>query len=247
MKEPGKYRKIPSPAPYWGNSEDFLLEVYHRLFACYGPQYWWPAQSPFEVIVGAILTQQAAWANVEKAIANLKGHEVLSPAALRCLPIEELGQLIYPSGYYHSKALKIKSFVDFLREHYNDNLDELFARDISSLRAELLSILGIGEETCDSIILYAAGKPIFVVDAYTRRIMRHLGLGPSNNSYAAWQNLFMQRLPHQERLFNEYHALLVHHGKKVCKKLPLCERCCLLCLCSFPKPEDSETLSVGLF
>jgi endonuclease-3 related protein len=215
-----------------GNPEDFLLEVYHRLFACYGPQHWWPAQSPFEVIVGAILTQQTSWNNVEKAISNLKRDEVLTPTALRHLPLGDLAQSIYPAGYYNSKALKIKSFVGFLGEHYNDSLDELFTQDIPSLRAELLSAHGIGQETADSIILYAARKPIFVIDAYTRRIAHRLSFEPSNNSYAAFQLLFMQHLPHDEKLFNEYHALFVCHGKKVCRRLPLCERCCLRDFCS---------------
>ena len=212
-----------------------LLDVYHRLLAHYGPQHWWPADSPFEVIIGAILTQSAAWGNVEKAITNLKAKETLSPGALRQLSTEELSQLIYPSGYYNAKAVKIKSFVHWLGEHYNDNLDRLFDLDIPLLRQELLSVHGIGEETADSIILYAAHRAIFVIDAYTRRIICRLGLEPSTNSYAAFQALFMEHLPHDESLFNEYHALFVRHGKATCRRVPLCGRCCLASLC--PSPE----------
>jgi len=208
-----------------------LLDVYHRLLAHYGAQHWWPADNPFEVIIGAILTQSAAWGNVEKAITNLKAKGALSPAALRQLPIGELSQLVYPSGYYNAKALKIKSFVHWLGEDYNDNLDGLFALDVPLLRQELLSVHGIGEETADSIILYAAQKAIFVIDAYTRRIISRLGLEPLTNSYAAFQDLFMRHLPHDEGLFNEYHALFVRHGKATCKRLPLCPGCCLSPLC----------------
>ncbi|HJX69482.1 MAG TPA: hypothetical protein VJ441_00110 [Dehalococcoidia bacterium] len=218
---------------------EILLDIYHRLLAHYGPQHWWPADSSFEIIIGAILTQSAAWSNVEKAITNLKAREALSPTALRQLPIGELSQLVYPSGYYNAKALKIKSFVRWLGEDYNDNLDKLFALDIPLLRQELLSVHGIGEETADSIILYAAQKAIFVIDAYTRRIISRLGLEPSTNGYAAFQDLFMHHLPHDERLFNEYHALFVRHGKATCKRLPLCQGCCLASLCPFPGSVNS--------
>jgi endonuclease-3 related protein len=216
-----------------------LLDVYHRLLDRYGPQHWWPADSPFEVMIGAILTQSAAWANVEKAINNLKARDVLSIDALHQLPAEELARLIYPSGYYNAKAGKIKALVQWLAERYDGNLDKLLALDIPLLRRELLSVRGVGEETADSIILYAAGKPVFVIDAYTRRILRHLGLTPPTNSYAAFQDLFMQYLPYDEALFNEYHALLVRHGKEACKKVPRCQECCLASLC--PTPEKSTT------
>jgi len=210
-----------------------LLDIYHRLLTRYGPQHWWPADSPFEVIIGAILTQSAAWTNVERAIVNLKTEGILSPPALRQLPIEELSQLIYPAGYYNAKAVKIKSFVQWLEEYYDDSLDRLFTLDMPLLRRELLSVHGIGEETADSIILYAAKKAIFVIDAYTRRIISRLGLEPPASSYTAFQDLFMQHLPHDESLFNEYHALLVYHGKVTCKKHPLCHECCLNFICTF--------------
>lgn len=213
------------------DTRDKLLEIYRRLLAHYGPQRWWPADDPFEVVVGAILTQSAAWGNVEKAITNLKKADALSPATLRRLPTDDLARLIYPCGYYNAKAQKLKAFVQVLGEEYTDDLEALFSLDMPQLRGKLLSIYGIGEETADSIILYAAGKPIFVIDAYTRRILRRLGLGPANESYAAFQEPFTSNLPPQTCLFNEYHALLVRHGKEVCKKKPLCP-CCLSSLCS---------------
>ena len=204
-----------------------LLRVYDSLLGFYGPQHWWPGEGPFEVIVGAILTQSAAWGNVEKAIGNLKRADVLSPEAIGSLPIAELARLVYPSGYYNAKALKLKSFAGRLVEGYSGDLDRLFALDISQLRSELLSIHGIGQETADSIMLYAARKPVFVIDAYTRRIVRRLGLGVEGSSYASFQSLFMENLPHGEALFNEYHALFVRHGKETCRRSPLCSGCCL--------------------
>jgi len=208
-----------------------LTEVYQLLLYRYGPQHWWPGDSPFEVIIGAILTQSAAWGNVEKAISNLKNTGALSPASLRDIPLEELAILVYPSGYYNAKALKLKSFAEHLGVAYGDSLERLFSLDIPVLRSELLAIHGIGDETADSIILYAARKPLFVIDAYTRRILTRLGLCPPRNDYASFQSLFMENLPADEKMFNEYHALLVRHGKEVCKKDPVCERCCLYSLC----------------
>jgi len=208
-----------------------LLNTYHQLMAHYGPQNWWPAQEPFEVIVGAILTQSAAWGNVEKAIANLKSGKALSPGALRRLPLSELARLIRPCGYYNAKALKLKSFAYWLGNHYADDLNQLLATDTHHLRQQLLSIHGIGQETADSIILYAANKPIFVIDAYTRRIINRIGLAPDNSSYTAYQALFMDNLPTDARLFNEYHALLVCLAKNVCRSCPLCQQCCLNNIC----------------
>jgi endonuclease-3 related protein len=216
-----------------------LLEVYQQLMDCYGPQSWWPALEPFEVIVGAILTQSAAWANVEKAINNLKAAGALSPAALRRLPLAEVAGLIHPSGYYNAKALKLKAFVNWLWENYDDDLDKLFDGSVDLLRQQLLAVHGVGEETADSIILYAANKPVFVIDAYTRRIVSRIGLAPQHNSYAAYQSLFMSNLPADVRLFNEYHALLVHLAKDVCRKQPLCSRCRLNSLCQYHASLDA--------
>ena len=209
-----------------------LLSIYHRLIDCYGPQHWWPAQEPFEVMVGAMLTQSAAWLNVEKAITNLKAAKVLSPQALRRLSLPEIATLIRPCGYYNAKALKLKSLAQWLVKHYHDNLTKLFANNIDRLQQQLLSVHGVGQETADSIILYAANKPIFVIDAYTRRIINRIGLAPDSNSYTAYQALFMDNLPADARLFNEYHALLVCLGKNVCRNHPLCQQCCLNDICS---------------
>ncbi len=190
-------------------------------------------------MVGAILTQSAAWVNVEKAIANLKAARALSPAALRQLSLSELAALIRPCGYYHAKALKLKALVNWLGEHYEDNLDRLFAEDMSALRQQLLAIHGIGQETADSIILYAANQPIFVIDAYTRRIMSRIGLAPEGDSYSACQALFTDNLPADAQLFNEYHALLVSLAKEVCRKRPLCRKCCLNDICGFTRSHAS--------
>jgi endonuclease-3 related protein len=184
-------------------------------------------------MVGAILTQSAAWVNVDKAIDNLRKASVLSAAQLRRLTVPELARLIRPCGYYNAKAVKLKALAHWLGEQYQDNLDKLFAHDIASLRQQLLSVHGIGQETADSIILYAASKPIFVIDAYTRRILGRIGIAPDSNSYAAYQLLFMDNLPPDVRLYNEYHALLVCLGKSVCRSRPLCQRCCLDKICQF--------------
>jgi len=210
-----------------------LLNIHHQLIDRYGAQHWWPAEAPFEIIAGAILTQSAAWSNVEKAIANLKEAKALSPKALRQLSLAELARLIHPCGYYNAKALKLKSFVQWLGEDYEDDLNKLFANNTDCLRQQLLSIHGIGQETADSIILYAANKPIFVIDAYTRRIINRIGLAPDSNSYSAYQSLFMNNLHADVRLFNEYHALLVCLAKDVCRNRPRCQQCCLNSICQY--------------
>ena len=210
-----------------------LLNIYHLLVARYGPQYWWPAQDPFEIIVGAILTQSAAWSNVEKAIANLKVAKALSPEALRRLSLPEIADLIYSCGYYNAKALKLTFFAHWFGEYYGDNLARLFAGSVDHLRRQLLSVYGIGPETADSIILYAAHRPVFVIDAYTRRIINRFGLVPPGNSYTAYQQFFMDNLTADAQLFNEYHALLVCLGKNVCRSRPLCPQCCLNEMCYF--------------
>jgi endonuclease-3 related protein len=199
----------------------------------YGPQHWWPADEPFEVMVGAILTQSAAWVNVEKAINNLKAAGMLSPRALRRLSQNELASLIRPCGYFNAKARKLKALAEWLGQAYGDDMAKMSAISLKRLRPQLLAVHGIGEETADSIILYAANKPIFVIDAYTRRIIDRLGLAPSDNTYSAYQSFFMENLPHRTALFNEYHALLVNHGKKVCRQRPLCRECCLKDICRY--------------
>ncbi|MFC2013167.1 tRNA (N6-threonylcarbamoyladenosine(37)-N6)-methyltransferase TrmO [Chloroflexota bacterium] len=224
--------------PRWLSSppadDQLLTDIYYRLMSRYGPQHWWPADEPFEMIVGAILTQSAAWSNVSKAIDNLKSAGALSPEAIRRLPPAELGAIIRPCGYYNAKALKLKTFARWLGERYHDDLNLLFSGDTEALRRELLSLHGIGEETADSIILYAAGKPVFVIDAYTRRIVSRIGL-MTGGRYADYQSLFMDNLPAEDKLFNEYHALLVRLAKEACRKQPLCPQCPLNDICRFPE------------
>lgn len=207
-----------------------LLDIYGRLLDHYGPQGWWPAETPFEMIVGAILTQAVSWANVERALSNLKAEGVLNPEGLRRIPEERLAELIHPAAYYNVKARKLKAFTEFLYRRYDGELQRLLSLELLPLRQELLSIYGIGPETADSIILYAAGKPIFVVDAYTCRIVKRLKLGVGSD-YRAAQALFMDNLPHDIQLFQEYHALLVRLGKENCRREPRCADCTLAALC----------------
>jgi len=214
--------------------KQILQEIFQRLFVCFGPQHWWPAEEPFEVIVGAILTQSTTWTSVEKAISNLKKACLLSPAALRNIPVEKLAELIHSCGYFNAKAVKLKAFAEWLGVKYQDNLQKMFERDTSVLRNELLQVHGIGEETADSILLYAGNKPIFVIDAYTRRIIGRTGINPGGQKYQHYQELFMRNLPSDVAMFNEYHALLVALGKSVCRKRsPLCNRCCLQDICDY--------------
>jgi len=212
---------------------DKLLEIYRRLYAAYGPQQWWPAGSPFEVVVGAILTQSAAWVNVEKAIENLRAAGILSPQGLLNVGLDELARLIYPAGYYNAKARKLKAFLEMLFDRHGGELDALLGLPLPELRQQLLATHGIGQETADSIILYAAEKLSFVIDAYTRRAFSRLGLVPARDSYASWQAMFTDALPADVQLFNEYHALIDRHAKPVCRKVPLCRQCCLREICSW--------------
>jgi len=202
-----------------------LLEIYNRLYSCYGPQRWWPGESQFEIIVGAILTQNTNWTNVEKAIANLKKGGCLTPSGLHELPLDRLAQLIRPAGYFNIKAQRLKCFLDWLFEDYDGLLESLEMLSPSTLREKLLAVKGIGPETADSICLYAFKKPIFVVDAYTARIFgRHSMIEPGSG-YADIQEMFHEGLDKNARLFNEFHALIVQVGKKHCKPKPLCKDC----------------------
>jgi endonuclease-3 related protein len=208
-----------------------LLDVYGRLYAAYGPQRWWPGETPFEVIVGAILTQSAAWTNVEKAIANLKAAGALSPEGLARLDEGELARMVYPAGYFNAKARKLKAFVEMLRARFGGDLERMLAAPVTELRPLLLTTHGIGPETADAILLYAAGRPVFVIDAYTRRLLSRLGIAPDRDTYDAWQALFARNLEPDAPLFNEYHALIVRHGKERCRRLPVCDGCPLLAVC----------------
>ncbi len=202
-----------------------LMDMYNRLFSFFGPQNWWPAETPFEVMIGAILTQNTNWKNVEKAIENLKKEGLLSVSELHSIREQELASLIRPAGYYKMKAKRLKNFISHIVEDHGGNLENLFSLDTESLRKELLSIKGIGPETADSILLYAARRPVFVVDSYTYRILKRHDIIWDDIPYDELQRIFMENLPHDESLFNEFHALIVETGKHFCKKRPLCEAC----------------------
>jgi endonuclease-3 related protein len=202
-----------------------LMEIYNRLYKAYGPRHWWPGESSLEVMVGAILTQNTSWKNVEKAIQRLQENNVLSVKGLHQLKKQELASLIKSSGYYRIKADRLKFFIDFLFEEYGGDIRKMGREPLAELRRKLLQVKGIGPETADSILLYGLKKPIFVVDAYTKRILSRHTIVSEKASYEEIQGLFMNYLPHNERLFNEYHALLVYLGKALCKKIPRCDRC----------------------
>jgi len=218
-----------------GRIRRILIEIYDRLLEEYGPQHWWPADTRLEVIIGAILTQSTAWSNVTKAIANLKETGSLNIQVLSRMPDAELAALIRPVGYYNSKAKKLKAFISHLETRFDGRLNLLLKGEMSSLRQELISIYGIGDETADSIILYAAEKPIFVVDSYTRRLLLRMNLIHNKAKYGELQGLFMRSLPHQTTLFQEYHALIVEHCKERCLSVPVCDTCPLLGLCRYPR------------
>ncbi len=202
-----------------------LIKIYRTLYRAYGPRHWWPGETPFEVMVGAILTQNTSWRNVEKAIQKLKDKGVLNAEGIHQLRKSQLAPLIRPSGYYRIKAERLKAFVDFLFENYDGNINRMGKERLKTLRAKLLKVNGIGPETADSILLYGLKKTIFVVDAYTKRVLLRHEMISESASYGEIQRLFMNHLPHNKRLFNEYHALLVHLGKTLCKKVPRCDIC----------------------
>ena len=202
-----------------------FLDIYERLYSYYGPQGWWPGRTRFEVIVGAILTQNTAWTNVEKAIGNIRKARLLSPAALKKMPDKALARLIRPAGYYNIKAKRLKNFMRYLFSRYGGSLDRVSRRPTGDLRKELLSVNGIGPETCDSILLYAFGRPVFVVDAYTKRIFSRHRFFSENADYHVAQAFFMDSLAHEPGMFNEYHALIVALGKEYCRKRPRCDAC----------------------
>ena len=200
--------------------------IYKKLYDEFGPQHWWPAESPFEVMVGAVLTQNTNWNNVEKAIGNLKARGLLDPVRLRQLPRRELARLIRPSGYYNIKSVRLKEFLVFFLRAYQGKVKLMRRQDSRKLRRELLRVKGIGKETADSILLYALQKPVFVVDAYTKRILSRHGLLNEDAGYDEAQSLFLKSLPRDARLFNEFHALLVKLGKDFCqKRRPKCQVC----------------------
>lgn len=203
-----------------------LEVIYDRLYRYFGPQHWWPGETPFEIIVGAILTQNTSWQNVARAIDNLKKAMVLTPEKLHSLPLDKLARLIRPSGYFNIKATRLKEFLKFLFKNYGGSLKKMFSRPLEDLRKEILSIKGIGPETADSILLYAGGFPVFVVDAYTKRIFSRQKLLSEEAEYHQVQELFSRNLKKDVQLYNEYHALIVRLGKDFCRKTnPKCETC----------------------
>ncbi len=206
-----------------------LMAVYRRLHAAHGPQQWWPGDSTFEIMVGAVLTQNTAWTNVEKAIANLKLAQALSPEVIAAVPHRRLASWLKPSGYFNIKAKRLRAFCAWLIQ--KGGAKRLARLPTAVLRAELLQVHGIGPETADDILLYAFNRPVFVIDAYTRRVFKRLGLIHGNEDYEALRELFEKSLATDTRLFNEYHALIVAHAKDACRPQPRCAACKLGSLC----------------
>jgi endonuclease III related protein len=203
-----------------------LPDIYHKLSHAFGPQHWWPGDTPFEISVGAILTQNTNWGNVEKAIQNLKNRDALSARVLYEMPVKELTELIRPAGYFNIKAQRLKSFINFLMKEYHGSMKKMKSGETHLLREQLLAVNGIGPETADSILLYAFEKPVFVIDAYTKRVLSRHRILDDSGSYDEFQALFHATLNKDEKLFNEYHALFVKLGKTFCRKSkPLCDTC----------------------
>jgi len=205
--------------------KNVLCNIYKKSYSALGPQHWWPANGPFEVMVGAILTQNTNWSNVEKAIDNLKTAQALTAVAINTMTVSRLAGLIRPAGYYNVKTKRLKSFVDFYIKKYGGRVGNLKKCKTPVLREELLNVHGIGPETADSILLYALEKPVFVIDAYTKRILSRHGIMDDSETYDSFQALFQNVLPLNVELFNEYHALFVRIGKEFCKPTPSCSGC----------------------
>lgn len=203
-----------------------LLEIYDILLDHFGPQGWWPGDTPFEIMVGAVLTQNTNWTNVSRAIDNLKRDGLLSFDKMHELPVEILAEKIKPAGYFNLKAARLKNLLGFIAREYDGSLDNMFAMDMHSLREEILTVKGVGPETADSILLYAASKPVFVVDTYTHRIFTRHNIIAEEDGYYEIQEYFTLSLPEDIALYNEYHALIVRLGKEFCRKSkPLCTSC----------------------
>ena len=203
-----------------------LMRYFTAMSQALGPMQWWPAKTPFEVIVGAILTQNTSWTNVERAIVNLRSAQMLTPSTITSARLSKLALLVRPSGYFRQKAKKLKAFVRFLQREYGGSLKRMFDTPTEILRGKLLSVHGIGPETADSILLYAGNHPVFVVDAYTHRIFGRHGITDGKPQYETVRALFEAALPRDSQLFNEFHALVVNTGKNWCrKKEPRCAEC----------------------
>lgn len=206
----------------------FIREIYQILYGRFGPQYWWPADSDFEVIVGAVLTQNTNWRNVEKAIVNLKSANVLTLEKLHAMPLDKLAEYIKPAGYFNIKAKRLKNVVAFIRERFDGSLEKMRQQSLEALRPQLLSVNGVGPETADSILLYALGKPVFVVDGYTKRFLVRHNWVSSQSDYNDIQSVFTNALESNAKVFNEYHALIVRLAKEHCKTVPDCKQCPLV-------------------
>jgi endonuclease-3 related protein len=218
--------QVPAPSAPGARGFSLLPEYYDALFTAFGPQHWWPARTAFEVVVGAILTQNTSWRNVEPAIANLRTARVLSRAGMERISLARLAQLIRPSGYYRQKARTLKEFSAYLRARQRASLARMLRTPAAELREQLLAVRGIGPETADCILLYAAGRPVFVIDAYTRRILERHGMAHPGQPYDELRRLLERTLPAEPRLLNEFHALLVETGKKFCRpRDPACAGC----------------------
>lgn len=202
-----------------------LLEMYKAMFERFGPQHWWPGETAIEIVVGAVLTQNTSWKNVEKAIRRLSEKGLLSLKALHASGHAELADAIRPAGYYNIKARRLKNLVDLIASSHAEDLEGFLSQETTRLREALLSVKGIGPETADSILLYAGGHPVFVVDAYTFRILSRHGMCDESAAYHELQDLFMDHLPHEAPLFNEFHALIVRTAKEFCAKTPRCGQC----------------------
>lgn len=207
-----------------------LERVYSALYTSFGPQGWWPAKTRFEVIIGAILTQNTNWKNVEKVIAALEKEGLLKPEALEAVPLPKLAKLIRPSGYFNQKAKKLKAFMKYFKQYGFDEM-KMMSKDKESLRKELLSIWGIGPETADSILLYALDKDSFVIDAYTRRVFSRMGLVAGDIAYDGLKAFFESCLKPDVKMFKEYHALIDELAKRNCRKIPSCGNCPASGLC----------------
>lgn len=221
----GDYRDANNPL----TMNRMLSEVYERLHRAFGPQHWWPGDSPFEVMVGAVLVQNTAWRNVERAIENLRDASLMEPNKLYAVKENELAELIRPAGYYQVKTRRLRNLLRLLVDQYDGSLEAMFHTDLSMLRGELLGVSGIGPETADAILLYAGGLPTFVVDTYTHRVLARHGWIDYDADYHQIKDYFEAALPADAALYNEYHALLVRLGKDYCRKTaPKCEACPLV-------------------
>ena len=202
-----------------------LMDMFQRLLDRFGPQEWWPGETELEMMIGAIFTQNTNWKNVEKVLRHLKDQHLLSLDGIRSLSTLELAERIRPVGYYNVKAKRLKNLIEFIVDRYDGDLDGLLREETGVLREGLLSIKGIGPETADSILLYAAGRPIFVIDTYTHRILSRHSMIDDQATYDELQAFFMDHLPDDPELFNEFHALIVRTGKEYCRRKPLCHGC----------------------